>query len=119
MTWISLLLFACPVSSQTITVPLTYLHGHPISIKSKPAKSPEWFESPVSLYYDETTDILTISCDEIWNINYIIYDEEGDILIQGLFTGGENNEDVNLSTFGCNIYYIEVEVDGVTYGGYW
>lgn len=119
MTWISLLLFACPVSSQTITVPLTYLFGHPISIKSKPAKNPEWFDAPVRLYYDEVTNILTISCEEIWNINYTIYDENGDSLIQGLFIGGGNNEVVNLSTFDCNIYYIEIEVDGVVYGGFW
>lgn len=39
-TGILLLLFACPVSSQTVTIPLTYLYGHPISIKNKPAKCP-------------------------------------------------------------------------------
>lgn len=117
-TGILLLLFACPVSSQTVTIPLTYLYGHPISIKSKPAKNPEWFEAPVFLYYDDTTNILTISCDEIWNINYTIFDENDDTLLQGSFIGGGDNEVINLSTLGCNIYYIEIEVDGVTYGGY-
>lgn len=107
-TGILLLLFACPVSSQTVTIPLTYLYGHPISIKNKPAKCPGK-NIPIEIYYNTSNRILTIIYDGDEVVSYSIYNEMYELIEVGLINRAEPSE-IYLPKNNIFHYYIEIDI---------
>ena len=97
-----------PVSlvPRNITSPIPGPHRDPVE------------PCPVSLQYDWVNNSLLFSSELVDACTYSIFDENDELLSQGIlnFTD-ENTVSVNLSGFNESYYLIQIVIDGVIYEG--
>jgi hypothetical protein len=97
-----------PVSlvPRNITSPIPGPHRDPVE------------SCPVSLQYDWVNNSLLFSSELIDACSYSIFDEDDELLSQGIldFTD-ENTVSVNLSGFNESYYLIQIVINGVIYEG--
>lgn len=108
------------VWSSVVGVSPVYLHYKQTTVlngKIKPSKAPAHYNIPLSVFLDEDTKrlVFTDSSDETYS--YSMYDESGDLVLQGVLDFVSNDLYLDLSFLPSGVYSIDITDNDCTYAG--